>query len=244
MDSINFEDIIKLGPVGLIPLLLVFLSFGTNNFNAQSVEIKLMTNVKKISMIIYYLIVVSIVVAIFLEFSLILTQGIGFINQEKILFSSIAALFFALGIAIITISIILTVIKLMGYKNNFFIKDDSTINQSKWYIIRRVDSQRILLSDNMNSYKFIQYEELTNLNITREDVPLKGIPFTIEKITTKWKVPVYVICSILLLISIFVIELTKNDIWNIVGTISIIIVLIFLIIVFTITTDVKEINNN
>lgn len=108
-----------MGPIGVIPVVIIFLSFGINNFNVLSVEIRLMTNVKKISLFLYYLIFVSIIVAFILELSLIFTAGVNITNYTELFTSSVAAFVVALGITIGTFVIIFIVVKLMGYKKTF-----------------------------------------------------------------------------------------------------------------------------
>ena len=232
-----------MGPIGVIPVVIIFLSFGINNFNALSVEIRLMTNVKKISIFLYYLIFVSIIVAFILELSLIFTAGVNISNYTELFTSSVAAFVVALGITIGTFVIIFIVVKLMGYKKTFFIKDDS-LDENKWFIIRRVDSQRILLSDNVNSYRFIQLDDLKNTIITSEDVQLTELPSNIEDFITKNKILIYLICLIGLLTSIFIIEFVTSDVWYYMGCSLLALDIIFFVIVITIATDVKEINNN
>lgn len=232
-----------MGPIGVIPVVIIFLSFGINNFNALSVEIRLMTNVKKISIFLYYLIFVSIIVAFILELSLIFTAGVNITNYTELFTSSVAAFVVALGITIGTFVIIFIVVKLMGYKKTFFIKDDS-LDENKWFIIRRVDSQRILLSDNDNSFKFIQLDDLKDITITSEDVQLKELPSNIENFINKNKLSIYLICLISLLASILIIEFVKSNVWYCIGCTLLAIDIIFFVIVITIATDVKEINNN
>lgn len=235
---INIEELIKMGPISLLPIIVVFLSFGINNYNAQNVELKLMTNIKRISIFLYHLSVTIIIITIVLELSLISAKGIDLNNPVELLGSIIASLFVAIGITVITFFVILTVVKLMGYKNSFYIHESSTPDQNRWYIIRRVDSSRILLSDNVNSYRFLKFDELMDVTIKREVGQLKVIPSKIEKVITENKIFIYFLISLLLLVSIASIEIFESGIWYYVSYFLLLIVIIILIAFITITTDI------
>lgn len=189
--------------IGVVPVLFVVIKFCIDNFNTLNVEKKFMSNTKKVGIFISngFLFSIPLFILFFILESFDKNKFNFDSNIERILFY--VAIFMSIFISYLFLfSLLQAILKFIKPKVKYYVElpvDDNLNTKNEWYIERKVGKEQILLSNNIDSYKFHSENDIKKHEIKLE-VELSDKKEENYKIIRKNKVWMSIVLLILFLI--------------------------------------------
>lgn len=143
-----------------VPVIIFFLKLVLDTVGMSTVEKVTLTNFKKFTIYLSHILTLTLISQIALFFFEVPVE----ISSSAIdpLIINLIALFIIISLAFLSVGLLA---KLLSIKISFYITDEQT--KDKWFIRRMIANNKLLLSKDMNSFKFIDLDAMNDREIFR-----------------------------------------------------------------------------
>jgi hypothetical protein len=231
--------------IGVVPILFVVIRFCLDNFNIFNVEKKFMSNTKKVGISISngFLFSIPLFILFFILESFNKNKFSFDSNIDRILFH--IAIFISLFLIYLFLnSLVQAYFKFIKPKIKYCVElpeDDNLNTKKKWYIERKVGKDQILLSNNIDSYKFHCETDIKKHEIKLEVQLSDKKKGNYKKIKKNKKCMSYVLIILFLIISLIFVVNFVNTLLAIILYIVLSIIVIAFVTIFVIDKILQEI---